>query len=621
MSRDQLAKLRSGDGRASAAASEENPRLPSRNLSHPGMTGRCARVPLHWRFALTVVLFCLGCHLPALAENCSRPALRGSFLQPALGDQWTLSQWQREFKYMKEAGVEQMVIQWTADSKDKTTVYPSSLAGYTQNTEHDVVERALDAADKSGAQVYLGLQINDDWWTNYIYESAWLKKEARLATALADDLWQKYRQHPSLVGWYLPFEVDNVETTSADWDNLVAFYRTVGSHLHKLTPGKPAVISPFFNAKLGLSPSQWQAMWEYVLKRSPIDVIAVQDGVGVGHANRSELPVWFGAVKSAIRDSRPKVSLWVDTETFNRDGEPMPIRSMVSDMCAVERYVSNYVSFSFNHYLSPQQVSPLYYQTYLDYLATGEVENQPPTKPANLTGLALDPTTTQLNWTASTDNVGVAGYRIHRDGRHITTLYDAATAYVDAQLLPGTAYTYEVKAFDAAGNESTFSNTATVTTPEPRLYPTDIALSKPYTATMAANPSYPDTGGIELTDGIVDTTNYADAAWQGRATTKGYSFTIDLGAMQVIKEVRSHWLQDRPSAIFLPKQITCLISTDGVNFTAVGMVNKPSSGNDNLSLWYTLTDLSGVTGRFLQLQVRPGSNAGWTFIDEIEVRQ
>ena len=48
----------------------------------------------------------------------------------------------------------------------------------------------------------------------------------------------------------------------------------------------------------------------------------------------------------------------------------------MNDMCAVEPYVSSYLSFSFNHYMSPQQVNPLYYQTYLDYLATGKVERR-----------------------------------------------------------------------------------------------------------------------------------------------------------------------------------------------------------------------------------------------------
>jgi hypothetical protein len=483
------------------------------------------------------------------------------------------------------------------------------------------VERALNAADASGAQVYLGLQINDDWWTKYLTDKTWLKNEAKIANVLSDDLWKRYRRHRSLTGWYLGFEVDNVESTSVEWDNLVAFYRTVGNHLRQLTPGKPIVISPFFSTKADLSPSQWQTMWEYVLKRSPIDVLALQDGVGVEHATKEQLPEWFRAVRNAIQNSCPRMQFWANTETFNLDSEPRPIRSIVDDMCAVQSYVRGYISFSFNHYLSPQQVNPLYYQTYVDYLATGRVELVRPTKPPNLSSVALDSGRIRLTWTASTDNTGVAGYKVQRNGKHATTLYDAATSYVDSGLDPGTAYHYAAKAFDAAGNESALSDPANATTPEPNLYPENMSLGKPYTATMLANPSYPDAFEVELTDGLLDSTDYADPSWQGRATTKSYSFTIDLGAVQTIKEVRSHWLQDKPSAIFLPKQVSCLVSDDNVIFTVAGAVNKPSQGDANLSWWYTLTDLAGVNGRYVQIQVKPGSNAGWTFVDEIEVRQ
>ena len=245
----------------------------------------------------------------------------------------------------------------------------------------------------------------------------------------------------------------------------------------------------------------------------------------------------------------------------------------------------------------------------------------PPTTPTDLTSVALDSQTIRLTWAASTDNVGVVGYNIRRDGRHVASQRDGTTTFLDEQLEPGTTYTYQVRAFDAAGNESALSDPTTATTPEPRLYPTNISLGKPYTATMPANPSYPDTGGVELTDGILGSTDFTDPAWQGRATTKVYSFTIDLGAEQVIREIRSNWLQDEPPAILLPKQVSCLVSDDNVNFTAVGTVKKPSLGDGTLSWWYTLTDLTGVNGRYVQLQVKPGSNAGWTFIDEIEVRQ
>ena len=568
-------------------------------------------------FPFLVIGACLSC----VAQNCSGPALRGSFLQPALGDAWTLKQWHDEFGYMKDARLDQMVLQWTADSKEKTTVYPSGVAGYTQNTQHDVVERALAAADASGGQVYLGLQINDDWWTKYITDGTWLKNEAKVANLIADDLWKRYGQHKSLTGWYLGFEVDNVESTAAEWDNLVGFYRTVGNHLHKLTPGKPIVISPFYGTQAGFSPSQWQTMWEYVLKRSPLDVLALQDGVGAGHATRAQLPEWFNAVGSAIQKSRPHMRFWDNAETFVSDYESRPIRSIVNDMCAVRPYVSSYLSFSFNHYISPQQVNPLYYKTYMDYLASGKVEHVRPTMPMDLTSVALDLQTIRLTWAAATDNVGVVGYNIQRNGRHVARQNDGTTTLLDGQLEPGTTYTYQVEAFDAAGNLSALSDATTATTLEPHLYPTNIALGKPYTSTMPANPSYPDTGGVELTDGILGSTDFANPGWQGRATTKPYSFTIDLGAVQAIKEVRSHWLQDEGAAILLPRSVTLLVSDDNVNFATMGMVKKPSPGDDTLPWWYTMTDLASVNGRYVQIQVNPGSNAGWTFIDEIEVRQ
>jgi hypothetical protein len=234
--------------------------------------------------------------------------------------------------------------------------------------------------------------------------------------------------------------------------------------------------------------------------------------------------------------------------------------------------------------------------------------------------VALDSQTIRLTWTASTDIVGVVGYLIVRDGRQVGSQRDGTTVFLDGQLMPDTSYTYQVRAFDAAGNESKLSNATTATTPLQHLYPTNIALHMPYTATMPASPSYPDTGGVELTDGILGSTNYADPAWQGRATTKTYSFTIDLGYEQVIKEIRSNWLQDEGSGILLPKSVSASVSDDNVNFTAVGTVNAPAPGDGTLSLWYTLTDLTGVSGRYVQVQVKPGSNAEWTFIDEIEVR-
>ncbi len=69
-----------------------------------------------------------------------------------------------------------------------------------------------------------------------------------------------------------------------------------------------------------------------------------------------------------------------------------------------------------------------------------------------------------LSWTASTDNVGVTGYDIYRDGSLIAVA-PPQTDYLDQTVQPETAYTYSVVATDAAGNASQPRNTTTVSTP------------------------------------------------------------------------------------------------------------------------------------------------------------
>ena len=58
----------------------------------------------------------------------------------------------------------------------------------------------------------------------------------------------------------------------------------------------------------------------------------------------------------------------------------------------------------------------------------------------------------------STDNIGVAGYRIYRDGVEIATT--GRTYYEDHDISFNITYTYTVSAYDAAGNESAQSNSA-----------------------------------------------------------------------------------------------------------------------------------------------------------------
>ena len=86
----------------------------------------------------------------------------------------------------------------------------------------------------------------------------------------------------------------------------------------------------------------------------------------------------------------------------------------------------------------------------------------PPSTPIDLTGNAISSSNINLSWTASTDNVGVAGYKIYRNGSYQKSVPTAFTS--DTGLTPSTQYCYTVSAYDAANNESGKSNQACATT-------------------------------------------------------------------------------------------------------------------------------------------------------------
>jgi len=93
-----------------------------------------------------------------------------------------------------------------------------------------------------------------------------------------------------------------------------------------------------------------------------------------------------------------------------------------------------------------------------------------PSAPTGLGATAASATQVNLSWTASTDNVGVAGYRVERcQGAACSTFAQVATptatSFSDTGLTAGTSYSYRVRAADAAGNLGAYSNIASATTP------------------------------------------------------------------------------------------------------------------------------------------------------------
>ena len=83
-----------------------------------------------------------------------------------------------------------------------------------------------------------------------------------------------------------------------------------------------------------------------------------------------------------------------------------------------------------------------------------------PSTPTGLKVTGTGPDSVSLAWTASTDNVGVTGYRVY-DGTRVAATTTTATSVTASGLLAGSSHTFTVTALDAAGNESGHSTAVT----------------------------------------------------------------------------------------------------------------------------------------------------------------
>jgi chitodextrinase len=160
-------------------------------------------------------------------------------------------------------------------------------------------------------------------------------------------------------------------------------------------------------------------------------------------------------------------------------------------------------------------------------------DTTPPSTPTGLSASAVSLSQINLSWTASTDDVGVAGYGVFRNGLQVGTT--TAISYSDSGLAAGTSYSYAVDAFDAAGNLSTQSASVSTSTLSDTTAPsvptslvaTPVSASQINLSWSASTDNVGVTGykvyrnGVQV--GTTAATSYSDT---GLAASTGYSYTV-----------------------------------------------------------------------------------------------
>ncbi|MGK0426512.1 MAG: chitodextrinase, partial [Ulvibacter sp.] len=151
-------------------------------------------------------------------------------------------------------------------------------------------------------------------------------------------------------------------------------------------------------------------------------------------------------------------------------------------------------------------------------------DTQAPSVPVSLAASNVTQTTVDLSWNASTDNVGVTGYDVYQGASNLGTVTGTSTQITG--LTASTAYTFSVRASDAAGNVSGASNVVSVTTAGSGGGPTVL------------HQGFFESGWDGWTDGGSDSSRYAgsrssEGTYSIRLRDNTNSSTMTLGSFDV----------------------------------------------------------------------------------------
>jgi len=226
-------------------------------------------------------------------------------------------------------------------------------------------------------------------------------------------------------------------------------------------------------------------------------------------------------------------------------------------------------------------------------LASGGPDTQAPAVPTGLVANASGATQVDLSWNASTDNVGVTGYTVYRDGIAIATLTSSNLSYSNSPVSPATSYQYSVDAFDAAGNHSAASAPVTVTTPDnPPTVPTGLTAN-------AVSATQVDLSWNASTDdqAVVGYTLYRDGTQLTTLAGLSYSDTSVAPGVTYSYTVDAYDTSGNHSAASAPVNVTTPTAPDSEAPSMPTGLAANASGATQVDLsWNASTDNVAVTG-------------------------
>ncbi len=285
---------------------------------------------------------------------------------------WGASEWEQDFKYMKAAGINTVILIRCGYRKFLT--YPSDFLMQKHQCFKppvDLVELYLTLADKYEMDFYFGLYDSGEFW-----DSGNVLTDIDDNKYVTEEVWKRYSHHRSLKGWYLSMEI------SRKTKGVIKAIHSMGEHCKQISNNLPTFISPYIDGRKAVLASagslekeesislkehekEWNEIFDGI--HGAVDSVAFQDG----HIQFQELDEFFSINKALA--TKYNMNAWTNCESFDRDMPikflPIKFEKLQLKLAAAARAgYAKAITFEFSHFMSPQSMYPSAHHLYNRYM-------------------------------------------------------------------------------------------------------------------------------------------------------------------------------------------------------------------------------------------------------------
>lgn len=216
---------------------------------------------------------------------------------------FTAAQWREKIHEISETGMEYLVMMNVA--AQGYAFYDTELAPKFEMGCEDPIEEVLSAADECGVKFFVS---NDFWSTDFDAVKMMTDKElGKKRVRCMEEIYGKYGHHKSFYGWYYA----NESWLDPYFGEFVIPYVNECTRIAKsLNPKFVNIIAPY-----NIRAEKCDDTFVKQLEQLDVDIVAYQDGVGVGVTKLGQASRYFENLAKAHQKAG-RSRIWADMELF-----------------------------------------------------------------------------------------------------------------------------------------------------------------------------------------------------------------------------------------------------------------------------------------------------------------